>query len=148
VLFASILSIGPVPAIIAVSIHTVGALGKLFFEVVENADMKSTEGLESVGANWAQKLRYGIVPQVMPNFLSYGLLRLEANVRQSTIIGAVGGGGIGAELALAIKRGYGTKAIAMLILLFLTILIIDQISTALRRRLTGQIGLVQALRIG
>ena len=134
VLFASILSLGPVPAIMAVGIHTIGALGKLFFEVVENADTKASEGLQSAGAGRLQRIRFGIVPQVLPNFLSYGLLRLEANVRASTIIGAVGGGGIGEELRLSISRGYGAKAVAIMFLLFVTIVLIDRLSAILRRR--------------
>lgn len=137
VLFASFLSIGPVPALLALAIHTTGALGKLFFEVIENADEKAVEGLRSVGASWLQRLRFGYLPQVLPNFLSYGLLRLEVNVRESTIIGAVGGGGIGQELYLAIKRGFGSKAIAMIILVFLTILAIDRLSGYFRHRLAG-----------
>ncbi len=70
-LLTAILSIGPIAAIAAVSLHTVGALGKLFFEVVENADMKPDEGLQAVGATWLERVRFAIVPQVMPNFVSY-----------------------------------------------------------------------------
>jgi hypothetical protein len=83
--FLAIFSLGPIPAIIAVAIHTIGALGKMFFEVVENADMKPDEGLRAVGGNWFERVWFGIVPQVMPNFISYFLLRLEINVRASTI---------------------------------------------------------------
>ncbi|MFO1171708.1 MAG: phosphonate ABC transporter, permease protein PhnE [Hyphomicrobiaceae bacterium] len=142
VLFAAVLSVGPVPAIIAVAAHTIGALGKLFYEVIENASMKANEGLASAGASWLQRVRFAMLPQVLPNFLSYGLLRLEVNVRQSTIIGAVGGGGIGQELMLAIKRGYGSKAIAMMILLFVTVMLIDRLSGFLRMRLVGYQSLI------
>ncbi|MGI6854292.1 phosphonate ABC transporter, permease protein PhnE [Mesorhizobium sp. 1B3] len=135
--FLAILSIGPVPAIIAVSIHTVGALGKLFFEVVENADMKPDEGLRAVGASWIERVWYAIVPQVMPNFLSYALLRLEINVRASTIIGAVGGGGIGEELRLSISRTHEAKTLAIVLLLLVTIIAVDQFSAWLRRKLVG-----------
>ncbi|MCB1427343.1 MAG: ABC transporter permease subunit, partial [Notoacmeibacter sp.] len=135
--FVAILSIGPIPAIIAVSIHTIGALGKMFFEVVENADMRPEEGLRAVGGNWVERVAYGIVPQVMPNFMSYFLLRLEINVRASTIIGAVGGGGIGEALRLSISRGHEAKTIAIIFLLFTTIVAVDQFSAWLRRRLVG-----------
>ena len=135
--FLAILSLGPLPAIIAVSIHTVGALGKLFFEVIENADMKPDEGLKAVGANWFERAWFGMVPQVMPNFMSYFLLRLEINVRASTIIGAVGGGGIGEQLRLSISRGHEAKTLAIIILLLLTIIAVDQFSAWLRRRLVG-----------
>jgi phosphonate transport system permease protein len=136
--FLAILSMGAIPAIIAVSLHTVGALGKMFFEVVENADMKTDEGLRAVGGNWPERVWFGIVPQVMPNFLSYGLLRLEINVRASTIIGAVGGGGIGEALRLSISRNHEAKTIAIIILLFCTIVAVDQFSAWLRKKLVGE----------
>ncbi|HWU16068.1 MAG TPA: phosphonate ABC transporter, permease protein PhnE [Devosia sp.] len=136
-LLTAVLSIGPIAAIAAVSLHTIGALGKLFFEVVENADMKPEEGLRSVGANWLERVRFAIVPQVMPNFVSYALLRTEINVRASTIIGAVGGGGIGEVFRLSIGRDHAAKTYAIVILLLVTIVAIDQFSGWLRRRLVG-----------
>ena len=136
--FLVVFSLGAIPAILAVAIHTVGALGKMFFEVVENADMKADEGLRAVGANWIERVWFAIVPQVMPNFVSYGLLRFEINVRASTIIGAVGGGGIGEILRLSISRGHEAKTIAIIFLLFVTIIIVDQLSAWLRRRLVGE----------
>jgi phosphonate transport system permease protein len=135
--FLAILSLGPLPAVIAVSIHTVGALGKLFFEVVENADMKAEEGLRAVGASWIERVWFGIVPQVLPNFVSYFLLRLEINVRASTIIGAVGGGGIGELLRLSIGQGHAAKTLAIVLLLLVTIVAVDQFSAWLRRKLVG-----------
>lgn len=135
--FLAILSVGPVPAVIAVTIHTIGALGKLFYEVVENADMKPDEGLRAAGGNWVERVRFGMVPQVLPNFISYLLLRLEINVRASTIIGAVGGGGIGEQLRLSISRGHEAKTLAIVLLLFITIIAVDQFSAWLRKRLTG-----------
>ncbi|SEB70865.1 phosphonate ABC transporter, permease protein PhnE [Nitratireductor aquibiodomus] len=136
--FLAVLSIGAVPAIIAVSIHTIGALGKMFFEVVENADMKAEEGLRAAGANWTERVWFAIVPQVMPNFLSYALLRFEINVRASTIIGAVGGGGIGEALRLSISRTHEAKTLAIILLLFCTIVAVDQLSAWLRGRLVGR----------
>lgn len=135
--FLAILSLGPLPAVIAVSIHTIGALGKLFFEVVENADMKPEEGLRAAGASWIERVWFGIVPQVMPNFISYFLLRLEINVRASTIIGAVGGGGIGELLRLSIGQNHQAKTLAIVLLLFCTIVAVDQLSAWARRRLVG-----------
>lgn len=135
--FLAIFSLGPIPAIIAVAIHTIGALGKMFFEVVENADMKPDEGLRAVGGNWFERVRFGIVPQVLPNFLSYGLLRLEINVRASTIIGAVGAGGIGEVLRLSIGQGHEAKTLAIILLLFTTIVMVDQFSAWLRKRIVG-----------
>lgn len=136
--FLAILSLGPIPAIIAVSIHTIGALGKLFYEVIENADMRPDEGLRAVGANWFERVWFGITPQVMPNFLSYFLLRFEINVRASTIIGAVGGGGIGELLRLSISQGHEAKTLAIVLLLLTTVIAVDQFSASLRRRLVGE----------
>ena len=136
--FAAILSIGPIAAIFAVGIHTIGALGKLFYAVVENIDMGANEGLSAVGANWFEKVRFGTLPLILPNLVSYSLLRLEINVRASTIIGAVGGGGIGQELKLAISRGFGAKTLALVLILFVTIVIVDNLSAHLRRRLVGE----------
>lgn len=135
--FLAILSLGPIPAIIAVTIHTIGALGKLFFEVIENADMRPEKGLRAVGANWFERVWFGITPQVMPNFMSYFLLRLEINVRASTIIGAVGGGGIGEALRLSIGQGHEAKTLAIILLLLSTVIAVDQFSAWLRRKLVG-----------
>jgi len=133
-----ILGGGPVPAMIAIALHTVGALGKLFSEVNENASLKPMEGLQSVGANWSQRMLLGIIPQVAPNYLSYALLRFEINIRASAILGFVGAGGIGYELKNAMSWGQGKfdEAAAIFILLFLTIVFFDQISSHYRDRLT------------
>ncbi|HEY4041043.1 MAG TPA: phosphonate ABC transporter, permease protein PhnE, partial [Rhodopila sp.] len=90
--------IGPLAGIVAIAVHSTGALGKLFCELNENADLRPVDGIRSAGASWLAQLRLGVVPQVMPGFLSYALLRFEINVRSSTIIGFVGAGGIGQEL--------------------------------------------------
>jgi len=132
-----ILGGGPVPAVIAIALHTGGALGKLFSEVAENADLKPVEGLASVGATWGQRMWLGVIPQVAPNWLSYALLRFEINVRASAILGFVGEGGIGHDLKLAMQWGQGRydKVVAIFLLLFLTIVIIDRISDRYRTRL-------------
>jgi len=131
---------GPVPAMIAIAFHTAGALGKLFSEVNENADLKPVEGLASVGATWFQRMWFGVVPQVSPNYLSYALLRFEVNIRASAILGFVGAGGIGYELKNAMSWGKGQfdEAAAIFLLLFLTIVAVDQISSYLRNSLAGQ----------
>ncbi len=130
---------GPVPAVIAIALHTGGALGKLFSEVNENADLKPIEGLSSVGATWGQKMWLGVVPQVAPNYLSYALLRFEINIRASAILGFVGAGGIGYELRNSISWGQGRfdEAAAIFVLLFLTIVAVDQLSSVARNHLTS-----------
>ncbi|MEM9854487.1 MAG: phosphonate ABC transporter, permease protein PhnE [Pseudomonadota bacterium] len=129
---------GPVPAMIAIAIHTAGALGKLFSEVAENADLKPIEGLASTGASWLQRMLLGVLPQVAPNFVSYGLLRFEINIRASAILGFVGAGGLGYELRNAMSWGPGRfdEAAAIFILLFTTIVFFDQVSSRYRNRLT------------
>ena len=131
---------GPVPAMIAIAFHTAGALGKLFSEVNENASLKPLEGLESVGANWTQRMVLGVVPQVAPNWLSYALLRFEINIRASAILGFVGSGGIGYDLKNAFSWGQGRydQVAAIFILLFLTIVFFDQLSSHYRNKLVGK----------
>lgn len=128
---------GPVPAMIAITLHSFGALGKLFSEVAENADPKPIEGLASTGAGWSQRMLLGVLPQVAPNFLSYALLRFEINIRASAILGFVGAGGIGYELKNAMSWGQGKfdDASAIFILLFGTIVLFDQLSSSYRNRL-------------
>lgn len=86
------------------AVHSAGVLGKLFAEVNENADLRPVEAVWAAGGNWAQAMRWGVVPQVLPNFVSYTLLRFEINVRASAVLGFVGAGGIGEELCLAIRQ--------------------------------------------
>jgi phosphonate transport system permease protein len=137
-----ILGGGPVPAMIAIALHTAGALGKLFSEVAENADLKPVEGLQSVGANWSQRMLLGIVPQVAPNYLSYALMRFEINIRASAILGFVGAGGIGYELRNTMTFGMGMfdKAAAIFLLLFATIVVFDQVSSHYRNKLVHGAG--------
>jgi phosphonate transport system permease protein len=134
-----VLGSSPVPAMIAVAFHTAGALGKLFSEVAENIDAKPMEGLSASGASWFQRVRYGAIPQLAPNWLSYFLLRLEINVRASAILGFVGAGGIGTELRRTIGwgQGSGDETMALFTLLFLSIVAIDQFGSWARGRLTG-----------
>ena len=133
---------GPVPAMIAIALHTCGALGKLFSEVNENASLKPVEGLQSVGATWLQRMTLGVIPQVAPNYLSYTLLRFEINIRASAILGFVGAGGIGYELKNAMTWGQGKfdEAAAIFILLFGTIVLFDQLSSHYRNLLTNGAG--------
>ena len=132
-----ILGGGPVPAVIAIALHTAGALGKLFSEVAENADLKPVEGLTSVGAGWGQQMWLGVIPQVAPNWLSYALMRFEINVRASAILGFVGSGGIGYDLKIAMQWGGGRydEVVAIFLLLFVTIVAIDRLSDYARDRL-------------
>jgi phosphonate transport system permease protein len=129
--------IGPLAGIVAIAAHTTGALGKLFVELNENADHRPVEGVRSVGGSWLAQIRYGVVPQVMPGFLSYALLRFEINVRSSTIIGFVGAGGIGQELKRVIGFNIYEEVSAICILILLIVVAIDLASERIRHRFIG-----------
>lgn len=128
---------GPVAAMIAIAFHTTGALGKLFSEANENADLRPVEGLASVGSTWTQRMWFAVVPQVAPNYLSYTLMRFEINIRASAILGFVGSGGIGYDLRNAMSWGKGRydEVAAIFILLLGTIILVDQLSSFYRNRL-------------
>ena len=125
------------PAVIAITIHTGGALGKLFSEAIENIDSKPLEGLESTGGKWLSRVRFGVLPQVLPLFFSYGILRLEINVRASTILGFFGAGGIGAALSENIQWRDGGRVTAIFVLLVATIIALDYLSDWVRAKLIG-----------
>ena len=130
--------VGPLAGILAIALHTVGALGKLFSEVVENADMRPWDGVRSAGGNWQQAVHYAILPQVMPNFLSYVLLRFEINVRGATVIGFVGAGGIGQELYSVISFNYYQEISAIIVLIIVSVSVIDITSEKLRTLAIGR----------
>jgi phosphonate transport system permease protein len=136
--FVFMVGIGPLAGILAVAIHSAGALGKLFAEVNENASQKPVEGIAAVGGDWFERMRYGVVPQVAPNFTSYAFLRFEINVRASSIVGFVGAGGIGQELNRVISFYADDRVTAVLILVVLTVTAIDLISERLRLSFMGR----------
>ena len=136
-LFVYALGLGPIPGVLAVAIHTVGALGKQFAEVVENIDMNPVDGVRSTGATWVQQIRFAVVPQVSSNFVSYTLLRFEINVREASIMGFVGAGGIGKELLSAIRQFYYSDVSAILLMIIATVFVIDLLTERLRHRLLG-----------
>jgi phosphonate transport system permease protein len=134
-IFVVAFGLGPVPGVLAIMIHTAGALGKLFAEVVENIDMKPVEGAIAAGATRWQAIRYAVVPQVLPNFASYALLRFEINVRGASVMGFVGAGGIGQELITAIRKFYYSDVSAILLLIIATVMIIDLVTERIRHGL-------------
>ena len=140
ILFVWALGVGPLAGIIAITIHTTGALGKLFSEVHENADLKTCEAIRSHGGNWVSEMRYGIIPKVLPNKISYALLRFEINIRASTVIGFVGAGGIGQELYLVINFNYYEEVSAIILLIILTVITIDISSGRIRQKIIGEMG--------
>jgi phosphonate transport system permease protein len=136
-MFVIAFGLGPMAGVLAVAIHSLGALGKLFAEVVENIDMKPVEGVSATGAHWTAAMRYGALPQTMSNFVSYTLLRFEVNVRGATVMGFVGAGGIGMDLIEAIRKFYYSDVSAILLLIVITVSVIDTLTGVVRHRLIG-----------
>ena len=137
-IFVVAFGLGPLPGVLALAIHSMGALGKLFSEVIENIDMKPVEGVQSTGAGFMQTIRFAAVPQVMSSFVSYALLRFEINVREAGIMGFVGAGGIGQELLVSIRKFYYSDVSAILILIILTVMLIDLGTERVRHKLIGR----------
>ncbi len=133
--FVQAFGLGPFPGVLAIAIHTTGALGKLYAEVVESIDMRPNEGIASAGGNWFAQIRFGALPQVLSSFASYGLLRFEINVRSATVLGFVAAGGIGEELIIAIRKFYYSDVSAILLLLIVCVFAIDILSERVRHRL-------------
>jgi phosphonate transport system permease protein len=137
-IFVIAFGLGPMAGVLAVAIHSTGALGKQFAEIVENADMKPVEGIRSTGASWVSCMRFAVLPQVATGYASYALLRFEINVRESSVMGFVGAGGIGQELIVAIRKFYYSDVSAILVMIILTVFVIDIGTGWARGRLFGK----------
>ncbi len=136
-IFVITFGVGPMAGVLAILIHTIGAQGKLFAEVNENISHNPIEGIRASGGNWVQEIRFAVLPQVMPNYMSYTFWRFELNVRSATIVGFVGAGGIGHDLFIAIQLLEFPDAGAILLILVTTIMVIDMVSEKLRHYLVG-----------
>jgi phosphonate transport system permease protein len=133
-LFISAVGLGPFAGVLALFMHTLGTLAKLFSEAVEAIDPQPVEGIRATGANKLQEIAYGIIPQVVPLWISYSLYRFESNVRSASVVGMVGAGGIGMLLWDAIRSfNYGATA-AMLIILVVVVSLLDLGSAYVRKR--------------
>jgi phosphonate transport system permease protein len=137
-IFVIAFGLGPMAGVLAIAIHSTGALGKQFYEIVENADMKPVEGVRSTGASWLSCMRFAVLPQVGAGYASYALLRFEINVRESSVMGFVGAGGIGQELVVAIRKFYYSDVSAILLMIIVTVFVIDITTGWLRGRLFGR----------
>jgi phosphonate transport system permease protein len=124
-IFVFAFGLGPMPGILAIALHSLGANGKLFAEANENIDMAPVDGLRAAGANWVQTMRFAVIPQVLPNYASYVLWRFEINVRTAAVMGFVGAGGIGMELITAVRSLYYEDISAILVLIVITVSLID-----------------------
>jgi phosphonate transport system permease protein len=136
-LFVVAFGLGPMPGVLALAVHTLGALGKQFAEVAENVDMKPVEGAIATGASRILAIRFAVLPQVMSNFASYTLLRFEINVRGAAVMGFVGAGGIGQDLMEAVRKFYYSDVSAILLLIITTVVVIDLVTERLRHAIIG-----------
>src|ERR1700682_1395214 len=137
-IFVIAFGLGPMAGVLAIAIHSTGALGKLFSEIVENADMKPVEGVRSTGASWLSCMRFAVLPQVAAGFAGYSLLRFEINVREASVMGFVGAGGIGQELIVAVRKFYYSDVSAILLMIVVTVFVIDIGTGWIRGRLFGK----------
>jgi phosphonate transport system permease protein len=135
--FVIAFGLGPMAGVLALMIHSIGALGKQYAEMVENIDMKPVESVRSTGAGWISCMRFAVLPQVAAGFASYTLLRFEINVRSASVMGFVGAGGIGLELITAIRKFYYSDVSAILLMIVLTVFVIDIGTGWIRGRLFG-----------
>jgi phosphonate transport system permease protein len=124
-IFVIAFGLGPMAGVLAIAIHSTGALGKQFSEIVENADMKPVDGVRATGAGWLSCMRFAVLPQVVAGYASYALLRFEINVREASVMGFVGAGGIGQELVVAIRKFYYSDVSAILLMVVVTVFCID-----------------------
>ena len=137
-LFVIAFGIGPLAGILAITAHTIGAQGKLFAEVNENISALPIDGIRAAGGTWWQEIRFAVLPQVIPNYLSYTFWRLELNVRSATIVGFVGAGGIGHDLFTSVQLLYFGDAGAILLIIVATIMSIDVLSEGFRHSAIGK----------
>jgi len=133
-IFVFLVGLGPFPGVLALGVHTGGVLGKLFGEVLEDVDMQPIEALQATGANRLQILFYGILPQVLPQFISYTLYRWEVNIRVAAVLGFVGAGGLGQRIHIAISLFLENQLLTFLIFIYALVTAADYLSAYLRRR--------------
>jgi phosphonate ABC transporter permease subunit PhnE len=133
IIMVSVVGLGPLAGVLAVAIHSIGSMGKLFTEAIESIDRGPVEALESVGATRAQVIRWGIIPQVLPYLISYFLYRLELNIRSAVVLGIVGAGGIGFLLLDNIKQFQYQNISMILLVIVILVMTIDYLSGRLRK---------------
>jgi len=132
-MFVTAVGLGPFAGMLALGIHTGGVLGKLLSETIESVDPGQLEGVAAVGAGRLHVIAFGVIPQVLPNFLSYVLLRFESDIRSASVIGMVGGGGIGFYLWDTIRSFKDGEAATVILLIVAMVMCVDVISSRIRR---------------
>ena len=132
--FVFLVGLGPFPGVLALGVHTGGVLGKLFGEVLEDVDAQPIESLQSTGASRLQILFYGILPQVMPQFIAYALYRWEVNIRVAAVLGLVGAGGLGQRIHIAISLFLENQLLTLILAVYILVTAVDYLSAYLRRK--------------
>jgi phosphonate transport system permease protein len=135
--FVRAVGLGPLAGVLAIMAAEVFVLAKLFAEAIENTDPRQPEAIEAVGGSRLLSLRFGILPQVLPVLLAQTLYSFESNTRSAAILGIVGAGGIGLQIAERIKVRFWNEVSFIIILILITVAVIDLASSRLRRRLVG-----------
>lgn len=133
-LFVVVVGLGPFAGVMALFIHTTGVLAKLFAEAIEAIEPGPVEGVKATGANPIEVILYGVIPQVMPLWISYSLYRLESNIRSATVVGMVGAGGIGVLLWQSISGFQLQQTAAIMAIVIVTVSVIDFISQVIRKK--------------
>lgn len=134
-LFIVAVGLGPFAGVLALWVHTTGVLAKLFSEAVEAIDPRPVEGVRATGANALEEIVYGVIPQVLPLWISYSLYRFESNVRSASVVGIVGAGGIGTVLWEIIRSFRYAETCAVMIIIVAFVVAIDMLSSRIRRAL-------------
>ena len=135
--FVRAMGLGPIAGIMAIAVVETGVLAKLFAEAIENIDRRQVEGITSVGAGFVARLRFAVLPQVLPVMISQTLYSIESNAREATILGLVGAGGIGLRLSERIQINAWDQVAYIILLILLSVAVIDNVSRYLRLRLIG-----------
>jgi phosphonate transport system permease protein len=134
-LFVTAVGLGPFPGALAVSVHSIGMLGRLFAEVVEDMDMGTVEALTMSGASRLQVFSHAVVPSVLPSLLGIALYRLDENIRASLVLGFVGAGGLGFQLLTAMNLFQYRTVSLLLIVTFAIVILTERLSATLRARI-------------
>jgi phosphonate transport system permease protein len=133
--FVFVVGLGPFPGVLALGVHTGGVLGKLFAEVLEDVDPRPLEALQATGASRLGIVLYGILPQAVPQFVSYALYRWEVNIRAAAVMGFVGAGGLGQRIYVAISLFQEHQLLTLILAIYVMVTLVDALSAWLRARL-------------
>ncbi len=133
ILFVTAVGLGPFPGALAVAFHSIGMLGKFYAEEFETAEHGIINAVRGTGANWAQTVRYGLLPQAAPQVVAFTVYRFEMNFRDAAVLGLVGAGGIGYYIQLYVRGFQYEKVAVLLIVIIVVVTVLDQLTFWIRR---------------